>query len=202
MAIVYQHIRRDTNEVFYIGIGTSKKRATSYNARNCMWHNVVAKAGGYLHEIVADNLSWEEACSKERELIAKYGRRDINTGILVNMTDGGDGLNGYKPTTESNLKRSLALTGKKKVYRKGYRKSLSEEHKAKLRRPKSNTDNYKKPKSPEAIKKSANARRLITKEQVETINQLFVFGWKRGQIAKHLNLTVDLVQKWKNKSLH
>jgi hypothetical protein len=201
MAIVYQHIRKDTKEVFYIGIGTIEKRALSDGARNALWHNVVQKAGGFDYEILASSLSWKEACNEEKRLIANYGRRDIETGILVNMTDGGDGLSGYKPTIESNQKRSIALLGKKKVYKKGYRKNLSEEHKAKLRKPKSNVENYKKPKSPEAIKKSADARRLITSEQIEAIHKLFTIGWKRGQIAKHLNITVDLVQRWKNKSI-
>ena len=201
MAIVYQHIRRDTKQVFYVGIGTTEKRALSDRVRNALWHNVVQKAGGFDYEILASNLSWKEACNEEKRLIAIYGRRDTGTGILVNMTDGGDGLSGYKPTIESNEKRSTALLGRKKIYKKGYRKNLSEEHKAKLRKPKSSVENYKKPKSPEAIKKSADTRRLITNEQIESIRRLFAIGWKRGQIAKHLNITVDLVQKWKNKSI-
>lgn len=201
MAIVYQHIRKDTKEVFYIGIGTTEKRALSDRVRNALWHNVVQKAGGFDYEILASSLSWKDACNEEKRLIANYGRRDIGTGILVNMTNGGDGLSGYKPTTESNKKRSEALLGRKKVYVKGPRKNLTEEHKVKLRKPKSSTQNYRKPKTAEAIKNSANARRRITVEQVQLIHELFIKGFTRGQIAIQLSITVDLVQKWKHKTL-
>jgi hypothetical protein len=201
MAIVYQHRRVGTNDVFYIGIGMTEKRAASHGVRNKMWHNVVQKAGGFEYDIIHHSLSWKEACAEERNLIAEYGRRDLNTGILVNMTNGGDGLSGYKPTEESNKKRSQSLLGRKKIYVKGYRKTLTEEHKAKLRRPKSTTENYKKPKSAESIKKSADSRRKITKEQVGIIHQLFIAGWTRGQIAVYLGVTIDLVQKWKHQTI-
>ena len=86
MAIVYRHKRKDTNEVFYVGIGTTEKRAASYRVRNKMWHSVVEKAGGFEYDILVCDLSWKEACNEEKRLIAEYGRRDTNTGILVNMT--------------------------------------------------------------------------------------------------------------------
>lgn len=62
-------------------------------------------------------------------------------------------------------------------------------------------DNYKKPKSTESVIKSANSRRKVTKEQVECIHKLFIAGWTRGQIAVHLGITVDLVQKWKHQKI-
>lgn len=90
MAIVYKHIRKDTNEVFYIGIGSRKDRATSKNKRNPHWHNIVKKVG-YDIEIVAEGISIEEAKEIEISLIAELGRADLGTGSLVNMTAGGDG---------------------------------------------------------------------------------------------------------------
>ena len=92
--LVYRHITLDTNQVFYIGIGKIN-RPNSKKNRNKFWHNVVNKHG-YYSEIVKDNLSHQEACELEQLLILEYGRRDLNTGYLVNMTDGGDGLNNYK----------------------------------------------------------------------------------------------------------
>jgi len=48
MAIVYRHIRKDTNEIFYIGIGKSIKRMISKNYRNKHWHNIVNKTEYYV----------------------------------------------------------------------------------------------------------------------------------------------------------
>lgn len=90
MAIVYQHRRNDTGEVFYVGIGDSIIRAYQKASRNRYWKNIVRKFG-YSVEIIYENIPWEDACIKEQELIKYYGRKDLGEGILVNRTDGGEG---------------------------------------------------------------------------------------------------------------
>ena len=97
MAYVYRHIRLDKNEPFYIGIGSDKnfKRAFDRFSRNRHWNFIVNKTE-YDVEIFMDNLSWEQACEKEQELISLYGRKDLGKGTLVNLTDGGDGSVGIK----------------------------------------------------------------------------------------------------------
>ena len=99
MAYLYRHIRLDKNEVFYIGIGSDSegyyRRAKSNKYRNNHWNNVVNKTN-YDIEILLDNLDKEKAIEKEKEFISLYGRNDLRKGTLVNMTDGGDGLKGFK----------------------------------------------------------------------------------------------------------
>jgi hypothetical protein len=90
MAIVYLHRRKDTNEVFYIGIGKDSYRIGRKANRNKYWHNIVNKYG-YTKELLFKDITWEEAIKKEIELINKYGRKDLKTGCLVNMTRGGEG---------------------------------------------------------------------------------------------------------------
>jgi hypothetical protein len=109
MAYVYRHIRLDTNQVFYIGIGSDKTyyRANKKSQRNIHWKRIVEKSN-YRVDIVLDDLTWEEACIKEIEFIKLYGKCN-NGGILSNMTDGGDGTLGHYLTEESKEKLSKSI---------------------------------------------------------------------------------------------
>jgi hypothetical protein len=108
MAIVYQHRRKDNNEVFYVGIGDNIQRAYHTCSRNKHWVNTVKKVN-FSVEILYENISWEEACKKEQELIKLYGRKDLGIGPLVNKTDGGDGVKGMRHSDE--YKNRLRLEG-------------------------------------------------------------------------------------------
>lgn len=110
MAIVYKHIRLDNNEVFYVGIGKESSRAYSKSDRNKYWHNIVNKTK-YSIEIFKENISWIESCEIEKQLILKYGRKDLRTGSLVNMTSGGDGSLGLIHTQETKDKISKSKKG-------------------------------------------------------------------------------------------
>lgn len=87
--VVYLHRRKLDNKVFYVGIGY-EKRAYDFIGRNKFWHNYVKKYGEPLVEIYKDNLTKEEACKIEVNLIKKYGRRSRGKGHLVNLSSGGE----------------------------------------------------------------------------------------------------------------
>jgi hypothetical protein len=112
MAVVYQHRRKDTNDIFYIGIGTSTKRAYETIKRNKHWYNVVNKVG-YEVDVLLEGLSWEEASIVEIGMIASYGRKDMGLGYLVNETDGGDGSLGRIESEETRRKKSECHKGEK-----------------------------------------------------------------------------------------
>jgi hypothetical protein len=105
MACVYRHIRLDTNQPFYIGIGKSIVRSVSTRNRNKHWNNIVSTSE-YKVEILLNDISWEEAIIKEIEFIKLYGRKDLGKGNLCNFTDGGQGSVGYKLSIESKEKIS------------------------------------------------------------------------------------------------
>ena len=128
MAIVYAHKIKDSESIFYIGIGLYEKRAYSKRDRNKHWKNIVNKYG-YDVEILFSGLDYEEANLKEVELILKYGRIDLKTGCLVNLTNGGDGVLGYTYTDEVKSKMSLIKKGLPSPM-KG--RTLSEETKLKI----------------------------------------------------------------------
>ncbi len=59
-----------------------------------------------------ETLDEEEAYEKEKMLINQFGRKDKRTGVLTNMTDGGEGKRGYI-TSEKTKK---FISEKRKIY--------------------------------------------------------------------------------------
>lgn len=172
MAYVYQHIRLDNNTVFYIGIGlnsSNKRRVNSNRSRNTHWHSIVKKYG-FRSEVIYDNISWEEACNIEVDLIKLYGRSDLGLGELVNKSDGGEGNVNMVVSELTKQKLRDANIGKKGVYvmpdsmkkylsekRKGI--VFSEEHKRKLREAKLGTKRSQETKS--KISEHNNKKKLV-----------------------------------------
>lgn len=112
MAIVYRHRRLDKNEVFYVGIGKKESRAFDMVHRNHIWKGIKSRSEVEV-EIVARDLSWELACELEQLMISEYGRIDLHTGTLSNLTDGGEGTLGVKQSQESIAKRVAKNKGRK-----------------------------------------------------------------------------------------
>jgi len=156
MAYTYKHIRKDNNDVFYVGIGKTKKRLYSHSNRNKHWKNIVNKVG-YDAEIIEDNLTWEEACGKEKELIMYYGRFDLGLGKLVNMTNGGDGVNGLIHTAEHRMKNSLS--NKNKIVSEETKQKMSKSAKKRGIKPPSKPIGWKH--SEDAIKKMSESHKHI-----------------------------------------
>ena len=114
MAYLYRHIRLDTNTPFYVGIGSDDKytRANELTGRTKWWNNIFSKSNIDV-QIMLDDLSWEQACEKEKEFISLYGRKDLQNGNLVNLTNGGEGCFGRVVSEETKLKISNSNKGKK-----------------------------------------------------------------------------------------
>lgn len=108
---VYAHYRKTDSSIFYIGVAKSEKRFTSKYSRNVYWKNIVEKNGFY-YDILFKSDDWGTCLKKEIELIKYYGRFNNNTGILCNMTDGGEGC--VNLSTESKNKISNKLRGVKR----------------------------------------------------------------------------------------
>jgi len=109
---IYLHITND-GVVFYVGKGTDEGNfifeRSKHNGRTKFWKNVAKK--GYTIKIVGFFDCEKDAFDKERELITKYGRRDLGLGTLVNLTDGGEGME--NPSQETRMKLSESRKGKK-----------------------------------------------------------------------------------------
>ena len=183
--VVYQHRRVSDGEIFYIGIG-AKNRPYSKLGRNNHWLNYANKYD-YVVDILFKDLTWEEACIKEKSLILDYGRRDLNEGTLVNMTNGGEGtcnltqesrdsissamsvrmkgrssnMLGKTHTAETKLKMSEASKGKHKS--EEHKKNMSKALRGKKRCGHSEETRHKMSES--AKKREENKRIKILKQK-------------------------------------
>lgn len=135
MAYLYRHIRLDTNEVFYIGVGglskddSSHTRAYAKNRSNRIWKSIIAKTD-YKVEILLDNISAQDALDKEEILIKFYGRKDLKAGSLANLTNGGEKNKGWKAPVEFSLNQSNRVKGEKNPM---YGRTHTEEAREKIR---------------------------------------------------------------------
>jgi len=57
------------------------------------------------------NLTEEEAFKHEVYMIDVFGRKDLGTGILQNLTNGGEGTSGFTQSAETKKKISVAMSG-------------------------------------------------------------------------------------------
>lgn len=129
---LYRHIRLDRNEVFYVGIGTKKKKGNHENvyrrgydtdSRNKHWKNIVNKTE-FRVEILLETNDLVFLKEKEIEFIALYGRKDLGKGTLCNLTDGGEGNHGLIVSEETRKKMSASLKGR--VFTEEWIKKFSE----------------------------------------------------------------------------
>lgn len=158
MGYVYGHYRSSNDQIFYVGISKRSNnyyRAYTKHSRNKIWNNIADK--GYYVKILHENVSEDFAKEMEVRLIKKHGRIDNGTGILANMTDGGDGLIGFVATPEYRAKISKQW--------KGVKRSI--ETRVKMSKPKSNDH-------------TENARVARAKILLNTQNGVFYFGHKEA----------------------
>lgn len=106
---VYEHRRLDTGAVFYVGKG-SGRRARCDRGRNRYWRNVARKAGWT--PLIAFRTEDEElAFLAEQELIRRHR---LLGSPLVNQTEGGEGMAGFKFPAEALERRAEAQRGQKR----------------------------------------------------------------------------------------
>ena len=183
---VYLHVKESDGTVFYVGKGTKFRWSRVYD-RTQHWKNTAIKHG-VICQIVAHDLSAEEALVLEKKLIASYGRQDQKTGCLVNLTDGGDGVVNYVWTEEHRKKISEAGVGRKHtdefkqmVSKLHTGKVLSEETKAKISAKRKGT------KWSDAQRKASETKIDPRSRHIICLNDLVIYS-NVSDVARTLNL--------------
>lgn len=147
---VYEHIRLDNNQCFYVGKGTLKR---AYSMTRNEHHNrIVEKYGARVH-IVKDNLSEYDAYKLEEIIIKNYvfnlgygidiigfNNNESENGHLTNHSFGGYGSSsGFVHSEEWKIEHSKRMKGKSNpAYGINYWESYSEEKKNQLKQHFSN----------------------------------------------------------------
>jgi hypothetical protein len=229
MAYLYTHTRLDNNSIFYVGIGSDTKgkyKRAYAKTRGTHWNRIVKKYG-YSVSIIKDNLTWEEACDEEILLIKKYGRLDLEQGLLINKTNGGEGFYGgiHSDKSKQKLKEAWKHRGPvseetKLKISKG-RKGFIHTDEAKLKISKAHSgrvhnDDYKeacrqrrigKKLSEDTIEKLKNI--VFTEERRKKLSEAHKNSYKNGRVSatkgkspsEETKLKLSLATKlyWENK---
>lgn len=210
---LYRWMRKDKNQPFYIGIGTKKnlnslsyERANNIYRRSTIFKFILNKTSCY-YEIILESNNREFIKQKEIEFIKLYGRRDLNLGFLVNMTDGGDGAFGVKHSLERRLKNSerckgriMSIETRNKISKFQKGKILSEETRNKISKShigiKPNLETRKKMSikqkgkfvSEETKNKISNSLKGKTKSSYQ----------RSGKVVLQYDLHENLIREWKD----
>lgn len=162
MTQYYTYTLKDStdNLPFYVGKGSNtrmyqhKEEALreGYQKRSvhCKILSILNKGGEILYEKV-EQPNEEIAFDLEIELIKKYGRKDNGTGILCNLTDGGEGQNRSR---ESVAKVAAWHTGRKRSEESKQRMS-----RAQIKHANKNRELYGTGVKPETILKMSASRK-------------------------------------------
>lgn len=120
----YAYLREDGTP-YYIGKGSNGRAYSTYR------RSIKIPKDKDRILFLKQNLTEEDAFKHEKYMIHVLGRKDLGTGILRNLTDGGEGTSGWVPSEETRKRMSESRRGVKhhmfgKTHSDESRKKLSD----------------------------------------------------------------------------
>lgn len=104
MYYVYSYLRAVDSDTASAGTPYYIGKGRDYRAWDKRHGKVPVPKDKSLIVILETNLTNIGACAIERRMIRWYGRKDLNTGILLNRTDGGEGQDGWVCSEDTKIK--------------------------------------------------------------------------------------------------
>ena len=126
------------------------------------------------------NLTEQEAIKHEIYMIAVYGRKDNGTGILRNLTDGGEGTSGKIISEEQKKSHSLRMSGTNHPF---YGKTASKSHRENI----SNALSGKKKTKEHIEKLPQNKKGAVRSQEFKNKRKNYMTGrrwWNNGEVEK------------------
>ena len=191
----YAYLREDRTP-YYIGKGCGKRAYRQLN------HNVKTPPKDRIL-ILKNKITNEDAKKHEKYMIAVFGRKNNGTGILRNLTDGGEGVSGLKQTEQSREKMRKPNT---KEHNDKVRKSIKQKwENDEYDKEEWRKRNLVKKQSEETIKKKSESlkkyykknKKVVTEEQKKQISETLKKKYKNGEI-KIIPPSPNLSAKWWN----
>ncbi len=184
MYYTYAYLREDGTP-YYIGKGQGKRiNQPSHSVRRPPLDRRI---------FLKTNLTEEEAFRHEKYMIAVLGRKDLGTGILRNLTDGGEGPSGVVRTAEQREQVRQRML------------NLPEEQREHLRQIALNMPQEQRDKIAESLRGTISPKRKkyvlhYKNGETEIVNGLYNTSKERGWSVGNLyNLMND---KHKSKSMY
>ena len=159
----YAYLREDGSP-YYVGKGRGRRVFDKHRGSNPPRPNRIM--------FLREGMTEEQAIGHEIEIIKTWGRKDLGTGMLRNLTNGGEGISGHKYSKESRAKMSLAQKGR----------IFSEESKARMSLARTGKKHTEETKAKLSVLKMGNQGRLGIRHTKESKIKMSL-----AQIARRLS---------------
>jgi len=198
---------------FYIGKGSNgrikvhRRNALNYlkgkPVRYPIKNNTIVYLWGigldYEIEVIKEGLTQKEANEIEKEMILNYGKKFNKTGILTNITDGGEGISGIKRIFTAEHKAKIK-SGRKLQISSGMKgRRHTDETKARISSARKGAPAWNKgvPADPGAIKKVHDAwvGNKQTPEALAKISEAGKQHWADPAYKAKMRATMKKVQE-------
>ena len=164
----YAYLREDGTP-YYVGKGKGRRAFSKQ-------HTVSVPPTERILFLKRD-LSNEEACKHEVYMIKIFGRKDLGTGILYNLTDGGEGSVERSPLLNQQVSKKL----KGRVFSEEHKRKISESKKDKKRSKETISKISASLKGRKVWNKGVKNTKPISEETREKLRMAALKQWKDGR---------------------